>query len=495
MGADGSAAHVVRPPDDPASTCPESEAAEAFFAGEQSDGDLEYSNALGARHCDDRLIVSACLRPPLTGMPSALSSRKRAPPRAVGSSTGSPTTPSWRTSSAGPEPARARPWLTDRVSEHLSAVDDAQLERWAYGRATTPDEHSRAAFAAAELQRRATLERERAELAEGERAAAETHARAVANGNLDDTSSEHPESPLTDDERRHRRRMLATGWAGITAAALALAGGVAVLSQPNPDPMAIFDREETQLDRNWTQRLESWGYGPLTAGPRTIEVGDEYVVIATRISTVPDGRSTEWDSYCLHVASPASTNDGSWGLSTACSYPEKFEREGLTLPDRPSRTGGGFDTAFWGPDGEPRFSRNEPLYEETGLVSSVLDWMSLPMSAGPESPGENLIDDPERLLMGPAVVPVMFEGDAASVFRDVELVASVLLISGERPADGPLLCVHVAVGDSEPRMPCTDLSTARREGFEVPFTVDGRTLVVAIGPDGRDRSDTVRLIG
>lgn len=380
------------------------------------------------------------------------------------------------------------------MSEHLSGVDDAQLERWAYGRATTPAEQERTSLASAELQRRAALERERAEQSAAERAADEAHALAVANRDADEPASEHP-APLTDDERRQRRRMLATGIAGVSAAALALVGGVVVLSQPNPDPMAIFDREESQLDRDWTQRLESWGYGPLTAGPRTIEVGDEYVLIATRVSTVPDGRSTEWDSYCLHVASPATTNDGSWGLSTTCSYPEKFEREGLTLPDRPSPTGGGFDTAFWGPGGEPRFSRNEPLYGETGLVSSVLDWMALPTIVDPESAGDSLIDHPDRLLMGPAVVPVMFEGDAARVFRDVELTTSVLLMSVERPADGPLLCVHVAVGDSEPRMPCTDLSTARREGVEVPFTVDGRTLVVAIGPDGRDRTDTVRLIG
>lgn len=379
------------------------------------------------------------------------------------------------------------------MSEHLSGVDDAQLERWAYGRATTPAEHERADLAATEIQHRAAVERERAERAAAEHARAEAHARAVANDAVDDATA-HP-APLNADKRRHRQRMLFTGLVGATAAALALGAAVAIFTQPDPDPMAVFAREETQLDRNWAMRLESWGFSSITAGPRAIEVDDDYVIVVTRMSTVADGRSTEWDSYCLHVASLATTDDGSWGLSMTCTHPEKFAREGLTLPDRPSATGEGFDTAFWSPEGEPRFSRNEPLYDETGLVSSVLDWMSLPMNVDPESIGESLIDEPDRLLMGPVVVPVTYEGGSARVFRDAELVTSVLLISGERPTDSPLLCVHVAVGDGEPRMPCAALDTARREGVEVPITVEGRTLIVTIGPDGRDRTDTVRLTG
>lgn len=379
------------------------------------------------------------------------------------------------------------------MSENLSEVESAQLEQWAYGRAITSADLARAELAAAELQRRVAAERERAEREEADRAAAAAHALAVANGEVDESSREHPESPLTDPERRHRRRMLATGIAGVTAAALALGGAVVVLNQPDPDPLAIFEREETQLDRDWAIRLESWGFSAITAGPRAIEVDDGYVLIAARVSNVPDGRSTEWDSYCLHIASPVG-GDGSWGSSTTCTYPEKFERVGLTLPDRPSTTGGGFDTAFWGPDGGPRFARNEPLYGDNGLVSSVLDWMSLPMTFDPESAGESLIDDPNRLLMGPAVVPLIYQGAAARVFRDTELVTSVLLVSGERPTDSPMLCVHVAVSDGDFRMPCTPLATARRNGVEVPITVDGHTVVVTIGPDGRDRTDSVRLL-
>lgn len=389
----------------------------------------------------------------------------------------------------------APPWLTDCVSEHLSGVDSAQLERWAFGRATTPDEQARASLAAAELQRRAAAEHERAVRAEAERAAAQARALAVANGEVEESSREHPQSPLTDSERRHRRRMLITGIAGLTAAALSLGAGVYVLNQPDPDsdPLAIFEREETQLDRDWATRLESWAYGSVTAGPRAIEFDDGNVVVAARISTVADGRSTEWDAYCLFVATSGDV-EGSWGFGGTCTYPERFEREGLTVPDRPSANGVGFDTATWGPTGTPRFSTNVPLPTGTGLVSSVLDWMSFPMNLDPDITGESLIDHSERLLMGPAVVPVMYEGGAARAFRDAELVASVMLISGERPTDSPILCVHVAVSNDYSRMPCRALPTARREGVEVPITVDGRTLIVSIGADGRERSDTVRLL-
>ena len=56
-GPTGAPSVSVLPPDDPAPRYPESEAAEAFFASEQSEADLAYSEALRALHPDDRLIV------------------------------------------------------------------------------------------------------------------------------------------------------------------------------------------------------------------------------------------------------------------------------------------------------------------------------------------------------------------------------------------------------------------------------------------------------
>ena len=242
----------------------------------------------------------------------------------------------------------------------MKHVDRGHLERWAYGRSTTPEEHERASLAADELQRRAALERERAELAA-------TEAGAVSHGEVDDTVGEQPE-PLTDEERRYRRRMLATGIAGVTAAALALAGGIVVLSQPNPDPLAIFETGETQLDRDWAMRLIGQGFASqFTEGPRAVDLGDGFVAIAARVSTVPDGRSTPWDLYCLYVGFEAVESGGS-SLSAFCTYPEQFERDGITFPQRTSTSGIGVDMVRWGPIGGPRLETEVPI-EQAMTVS------------------------------------------------------------------------------------------------------------------------------
>ncbi len=352
----------------------------------------------------------------------------------------------------------------------MKNVDRAQLERWAYGRSTTPEEYERASLAADELRRRAAVERERAELAA-------TEAGAVSHGEVDDTVGEQPE-PLTDEERRYRRRMLATGLAGVTAAALALVGGVAVLSQPNPDPLAIFETEETQLDRNWTQRLESWGFGPFIAGPRTIELADERVIIVARVSNVPDGRSTSWDPYCLFFASPTNTGDGSWGLSSECTYPEKFEREGLTLPDRPSASGDGFDTAIWGPSGEPRYEQNLPL-DDSESSPSIIDILANPLF-GFEQVGDvgPIIHDPDRLLMGPHVAY-----DAPSIADD-PVVVQMYLLDGLTETAEPELCIRVTHPDGDPATACTPLSSARENGIFVVMAIADENWIVSVDAAG-----------
>ncbi len=80
------------------------------------------------------------------------------------------------------------------MSDELSTVDAAQLERWAFGRTTTPDEQARATAALAELQRRSAAELERAHREASERVAAEAPARGHGDG---ETEAE----PVTDSER------------------------------------------------------------------------------------------------------------------------------------------------------------------------------------------------------------------------------------------------------------------------------------------------------
>lgn len=378
------------------------------------------------------------------------------------------------------------------MSEHLSGVDDAQLERWAYGRATTAEEQERAGLAAAELQRRAATAREQADRADAERAAAAAHALAIAHCEADADASEHPDPPMSDGERRHRRRMLATGISGVVAAALALGAGVVVLSQPNPDPLAIFERDETQLDRNWAQRLESWGYSGFTAGPRAIEVGDGSVMVAARLSTVPDGRSTPWDSYCLFVSRPGD-DDESWTSSGACTYPERFEREGIVMPERPSATGEGFDTYTWGPSGEPSFRANAPLDGNASLVSSVLDWMVWPDPRDPTFDAASVVGDSAQLLMGPSFVPLVNNDADLNAFLDAQFMVSTYLTRGQLTERGTQLCVHVTSGDGSEARGCKLLTDVRRDGIDVPITVDDSIWIVRIGADGSDRTDTVEL--
>lgn len=371
----------------------------------------------------------------------------------------------------------------------MKNVDRAQLERWAYGRWTTPEEHDRASLAADELQRRAALERERAELA-----AAEALARAVALDGADDTARVLPE-PLTDDERRYRRRMLSTGIAGVTAAALALVGGIVVLSQPNPDPLAIFETDETQFDRDWTMRLISQGFASqFTDGPRAVDLGDGFTAIAARVSTVPDGRSTPWDLYCLYVGFEVVESGGS-SISTFCAYPEQFERDGITFPQRTSTSGIGVDMVRWGPIGGPRLETEVPIEQAMTVTDpSVLFWLTYPASPDPDFDPASVVGDTGSLLMGPAQLPLLSSDADLTLFLEAQPRVSVYLTRGELTERGTQLCVHVSTADGPDALGCDLLTAVRRDGLDVPVTASGRSWLLRIGADGPDRTDTVELL-
>lgn len=371
----------------------------------------------------------------------------------------------------------------------MKNVDRTQLERWAYGRSTTPEDHERASLAADELQRRAALERERAELV-----ASDEFVRAVAHDEVDETPGEQPE-PLTDDERRHRRRMLVTGIAGLTAAVLALVGGIVVLNQPNPDPLAIFDRRETQLDRDWALRLTGQGFASqFTEGPRAIDLGDGFVAIAARVSTVPDGRSTPWDLYCLYVGFEAIESGGS-SLSAFCTYPEQFERDGITFPQRTSTSGIGVDMVRWGPIGGPRVETEVPI-EQAMMVPtpSVLFWLTYPAPPDPAFDPASVVSDTASLLMGPAQLPLLSSGADLNLFLETRPQVSVYLMRGELTERGTQFCAHVSTADGPDALECELLTTVRRDGLDVPVTASGRSWLLRIGADGPDRTDTVELL-
>lgn len=354
------------------------------------------------------------------------------------------------------------------MSEQLSGVDDAQLERWAYGRSTTTEEQSRALLAAAELQRRAA-------------GAAAT----FVGGGVEQFTSGHPESPPADDERHHRRRMLATGIAGVTAAALALGAGVVVLSQPNPDPLAMFGQPATALDREWAGWVDENLPVQESFASRVLELEDDIVAIVFRAPAVADGRSTEWDPYCLFTADsrvPAQANV-TGGL---CVLPERLTTEGLMSLIRPGIDEGEYDTVVWGPVGPPRVERDrqidvEELYGSGSVVDSLAFSSFLPSSA------LDYVDDLDRLLIGPAPLGSSSTGSTA-----VEAYGYVLRADGQ--VTRVTFCLLLVANDETTETSCDSLSSVRTGGLYMPFTSGGQSLIVRLGADGTPRGLSWELL-
>ena len=364
------------------------------------------------------------------------------------------------------------------MTDELSTADESQLAVWAFGRQGVVTDPELAEAALRELNRR--LEARQAAETQAAAALALDAERAAAGA---ETDGEHPDRSPAEREIRHRRRMLRTGIVGVVAAALALGGGVVVLTQPIPDPFSNFERVETQQDREWAQRLSTSFPATLTAGPYAIELGNGFVASVAKVSTVPDGRSTEWDAYCLYVAFGGSEK-GSWSLSATCTDPEQFERDGMVVPQRPSATGGGHDVIYWDPFSVPRLESNIPLDSIAVTSSSVLDWMVNP------SPTDALvsIEDLERLVMGPAVLPLSAPDGVES-----GVLAYTYLLAGETISTSPMFCALTVTPDEQETTACASLSTVRRQGLEFTVIADEREWVVSIDADGSDRRDTLRL--
>ena len=363
------------------------------------------------------------------------------------------------------------------VSDDLSAVDNAQLERWAYGRAD--DDAPRAAAALRELARRGELARADAERAEVERAEA---ARLAAEQSGDEEAeAEHP--PLTDDERRHRRRMLTTGWAGVTAAALALVGGIVVLGQPDPDPLAIFERPATERDEQSEEWLLAVGVSAVTLGPRVVDLENGMLAIAFRSAAVGDGTSTEWDPYCVVVRDPTADDDRALAIGGGCASPEHFESRGLVATIAPSGARSGLDAVLWGPTGGPRLEQGVPYGIDQIIGESVIDRMVYPDA------DTSIVDDPSRLLMGPVTL-LAGEADNESF-----VLASTYLLRSETPGGEPTFCARVGADDGSSSTACALLSAVRLAGIDVPISAGGNTWNIRIDPDGPNRQDTLELVG
>lgn len=353
--------------------------------------------------------------------------------------------------------------MTDHVTEDLSTVDDAQLARWAYGRASDREEHDRAQLAAAELARRAASQTEPED--------------AHPTAGLDGEVPPNPFVAVTD--HRHERRMRAIGIVGVMAALLGI-GPIAIeLTRITQDPLTIFDRAETSLDREWIQTLAIDPQNTFTAGPRVFHHEDGRIGIVARVSTVPEGRSTDWDAYCLYLGREA--DDGSSGFTTACTYPRRFDTDGLVIFDRGSFDGEGFDAAVWGPVGPPRVDDAQQL-DSARPARTVIDILANPFdrfSADRDSIA--IVGDLETLLMGPVRTAAN-----PSIAGD-ELAVHLYMLEGDAVPVEPEVCLHVTHPAAESvAVTCNPVSVvlAGELGLFVDIRVNGVMWIVSIDGTG-----------
>lgn len=289
-------------------------------------------------------------------------------------------------------------------------------------------------------------------------------------------------SSWTDEELRQRRRMRVTGILGLVSAVIALGAIVEVQRQPDSDPLAIFDRPATQLDQEWADRLALDTPLVFTAGPRVIDLDGDLAAIAARVSAVPDGRSTNWDAYCVFLG--LVYDEGGWSFTGNCTYPGRFEEVGLSSTISSSAEGEGFDTVVWGPVGGPRVESNVPAeVAEDNL--NVIEWMMQQpnyIALARENPLES-VDAPERLLVGPVLAtdpPVIAGG---------ELAVELFLLAGVDGNSEPEVCIFSQHPAAEPATSCTGLSTAESNGLGLFIEIAGEPWIVSVSDNGRVVAD------
>lgn len=368
------------------------------------------------------------------------------------------------------------------MHDDLSTVDARQLQVWAYGRQGAGTAPHLAEAAQREIARRAAVAR-------AEAARAEAHALEAERSEADPAAADEDTAPppLTDEERTHRRRMLATGFTGVAAAALCTLIGVTLLMQPNPDPLAIFDRPATQLDVAWQAQLEMIGYGPsITLGPRVVDFGEGRVGIVFRTAARADGGSTEWDPYCLLITRGVPGTEALTWTGT-CVLPDTFNRDGIALPAGLSDGYGGIGIAAWGPTGPPRVERNSSIVQTDGNMHSILDWLTF-ASVDASSDPLAIIDDPDRLLLGPGMLYL------AEDLSNSGVLTNLYVMAGATDGAPPLLCLHTALPNGDALRSCEDLSTVREFGWQIMIVAEGGEWMLGIGADSANHSISLRRV-
>jgi hypothetical protein len=308
--------------------------------------------------------------------------------------------------------------------------------------------------------------------------------------------------------------MRAAGLTGVLAAALALPLVGWALAQPDADPLAIFDREQNPADvAVLAELIGPESIAAITSGPQLVRLDDTIVAIAFRASTVPDGRSTDWDAYCLVTArDPGASRDetgredsdgaepdsaepdsadldgaGAWQLGGNCVSPERFETQGIEAARRatPGPEGLTFDWVVWGPEGAPRITQNRSAVaqEWSGSVTDALAYAGLQPAGVASLPD---IDGAQRLVMGPAQIASSSATDGGTVTVGAYLIDSA--VEGTRGL-APQYCLFATVDGTEASTACAALPIVEREGLSVRSSAPGQNWLVAVGPDGSIRFD------
>ncbi len=358
------------------------------------------------------------------------------------------------------------------MNRDLSEADDRELERLAYSRADTPERVALADAAAQELARRA-------DVAVAVWASAE---RVTTVANLPEQREQ--ESVPDHGDGRGRRRLRAVGVAGVISALLAIPTVGWALAIPDPDPLAIFDEPESQEDREWAERLSQGYASNITQGPRVTPLGNDRFGIVYRASTVPDGRSTEWDLYCITFADLPEGSEG-WSAGGSCVLPSVFEESGVVASPGGSAVG---PVLFaWGPVGSPRLEDDQNLLdsEHTPSVLDVIAFGAYGGSAVVE-PFED-IDEPGRLLMGPSAISVSREAESSGAEFSAYLIDSAEL-DGE-----PEYCLRARHPEVPSATNCGPLSRVERSGLTVQLRTPESVWTVGVNIDGSISSSTFPL--
>lgn len=357
------------------------------------------------------------------------------------------------------------------MKHDLSEADDQELERLAYSRADTPERIALAVAAGQELARRA-------DVVAAARVSAELAASVVS---LPEQSER--ESAPDDAEEGKGRRMRAVGVAGVISVMMAIPTVGWAMALPDPDPLAIFEEAESEEDREWAERLLQGWTSNITRGPRVTPLGNDQFGIVYRASSVPDGRSTDWDLYCIAVVQ-LSDGSGGWGGGGSCVSPPVFEEAGVVAVLGATS---GSDLFAWGPMGSPRLD-NDRDFRDIEQAPSVLDVVAFGAYGGLAvvEPFED-IDEPDRILMGPSAVYVSQEAeDSGADF-------SAYLVESADPGGEPEYCLRARHPDVESATSCAALSRVEQSGLTMQFRTPESLWTVGLNTDGSINSGVFPL--